>query len=203
MQKSPAGRVRSVNVGGPAELDCGERVVSSAIGKQPVDGPVAVGPLGLKGDSQVDRKNHGGETKAVYAYPQEHYDYWATQLGKVIGGPGQFGENLTVEGLLETALRPGDRLQVGELLLEVTKPRTPCYKLAAHLGVGTDFARRFLASGRTGFYLRVLRPGPVRAGDAVAVVASAAETGPSIADLAAAKVRRPGLRTWLSARLRW
>ncbi|SMP64849.1 MOSC domain-containing protein [Noviherbaspirillum suwonense] len=150
------------------------RQVATAIHKQPVAGPVAVGRLGLDGDAQADRRLHGGPGKAVYAYPLEHYAFWQTQRRLAGKGDaalvhGALGENLTVQGLLEDACWIGDRLAVGTALLEVSEVRTPCFKLNVKMGL-SHAARLMDQSGHTGFYLRVLRPGMIAAGDAVTVL---------------------------------
>jgi MOSC domain-containing protein YiiM len=150
------------------------RQVATAIHKQPVAGPVAVGRLGLDGDAQADRRLHGGPGKAVYAYPLEHYAFWQTQRRLAGKGDaalvhGALGENLTVQGLLEDACWIGDRLAVGTALLEVSEVRTPCFKLNVKMGL-SHAARLMDQSGHTGFYLRVLRPGTIAAGDAVTVL---------------------------------
>ena len=159
--------IRSVNVGRPRPLDVGGgRTVLSGIVKSPVAGRVAVGTTNLEGDGQADLSVHGGVDKAVYAYPFEHYAYWRDTLGRADLEPGHFGENLTTEGLLEDDVRVGDVLRVGSALLEVSQPRVPCFKLAARMDDPT-FARPFLASGRVGFYVRVLETGALAAGDTV------------------------------------
>lgn len=140
----------------------------TGIDKRPVDGPVPVGELGVEGDRQVDREHHGGPDKAVYAYAQEDLAWWAAELGRDLA-PGLFGENLTTTGVDVTGAVIGERWAVGEhLLLEVTMPRTPCYKFAHRMGE-PRWIKRFTAAGRSGAYLRVLRPGPVAAGDTVRV----------------------------------
>ncbi|MEK7668013.1 MAG: MOSC domain-containing protein [Gemmatimonadota bacterium] len=159
----------SVNVALPSPLVTGKGEVLSGIRKLPVMGRVRVGALGLDGDAQADLKVHGGPDQAVYAYSRDHYARWAGELARDDLAPGSFGENLTVEGMLETDVRIGDVYQVGSARLQVTKPRSPCFKLAAWTGLPT-FPKLFLASGRTGFYLRVLEEGEVGAGDAIALV---------------------------------
>lgn len=159
-------RIRSVNVGMPAPLSYGGRTVRSGIVKAPVEGRVRVRRDGLAGDGQADLRVHGGPDKAVYAYPVEHYAHWAAELGRADLGPGRFGENLTVEGLLEEDLAIGDVLRAGDALLEISQPRMPCFKLEMRLG-RPGFTGPFLRSGRVGFYLRVLREGEVGAGDAM------------------------------------
>ena len=186
----------SVNVGLPAPLDTAKGRVLSAIAKRAVAGRVAVRALGLEGDAQADLAVHGGPEQAVYAYPHEHYAAWAEELGVAAGSagfpPGWFGENLTVRGALETDVRVGDTFRAGTALLQVTKPRSPCFKLAATMG-RPDFATRFLASGRTGFYLRVLTEGEVGSGDAFALV-SRDENAPTVLEDARRRWGPPAAR---------
>jgi MOSC domain-containing protein YiiM len=140
--------------------------VTTGIFKEPVDGRVTLRRLNLDGDRQADLKVHGGAAKAVYAYPLEHYPFWRTELGPELPF-GAFGENLTVEGLpLEDDAAIGDRFRVGGAELVVTQPRIPCYKLAVRFG-RSDMVRRFLGSGRTGYYLAVETEGEVEQGDRV------------------------------------
>jgi MOSC domain-containing protein YiiM len=156
----------SVNVGVPRSVEyCGRRV-TTGIFKQPVTGRVWVGRENLAGDVQADRRVHGGSDKAVYAYPVEHYAYWGEELGRAGFGYGQFGENFTVEGLLEEAVCIGDTFRVGEALVQVSQPRTPCFKLDLKMGI-EKFRERFRKSLRTGFYLSVLEEGLVMAGDVI------------------------------------
>jgi MOSC domain-containing protein YiiM len=159
-------RVVSVNVGVPRTVEWHGREVTSAIWKQPVDGPVAVDGVNLHGDDQADRRVHGGADKAVYAYAAEDYAWWERVEGPL--GPGTFGENLTTEGLDLTRARIGDRWHVGTAVLEVAQPRLPCFKLGMRLG-DEHFPGRFAAAGRPGAYLRIVRPGVVAAGDTVVV----------------------------------
>ncbi len=122
--------------------------------------------LNLDGDQQADLTVHGGVSKAVYAYPSEHYGYWRAELPGVDLPWGMFGENFTTEGLLEEAAYIGDRFRIGEAEVMVTEPRMPCYKLGIKFG-RADIIKRFLASRRTGFYFAVAREGMVSAGDAI------------------------------------
>jgi MOSC domain-containing protein YiiM len=166
--------VVSVNVGQPREVPWRGRRVRTSIFKEPVAGPVEVTRLGLEGDSQSDLRVHGGADKAVYAYPLEHYAHWQAWLGREEPlPPGRFGENLTVLGLLEDEVAIGDRLRAGSALLEVSQPRTPCFKLGIRMGTGR-IQKPFLRSGRVGFYLRVVEAGRVRAGDPIERVARGA-----------------------------
>ena len=162
-------RLVSVQVGLPRDVPWQGQVVRTSVFKTPVAGRVKVGRTDLAGNAQVDLDHHGGEDKAVYAYPAEHYAWWKAELPGVELPWGAFGENLTVEGLDEAEVRLGDVLRVGTAVLRVTQPRLPCFKLALRLGVD-DAVERFTASLRPGFYLRVEQPGDVGAGDAIQVL---------------------------------
>ena len=175
--------VVSVNVGLPREIEWRGRVIRTSIFKSPVPGSVRVQRENLEGDRQSDLAVHGGPGKAVYAYPAEHYASWKRELPELEFPWGAFGENLTLQGLLESEVRLGDRLRVGSAEFRVTQPRTPCYKLAARFG-RADMVRRFARSGRSGFYLAVLAEGAVAAGDPVSVL-SRDEQQVSVADAAA------------------
>jgi MOSC domain-containing protein YiiM len=155
--------------------------VTTGIFKQPVAGRVALRKLNLDGDRQADLTVHGGEYKAVYCYPVEHYEYWKAQLPEQQLPIGMFGENFTTEGLLEDAAHLGDRFSVGSAEVVVTQPRPPCYKLGIRFG-SDDMVRRFLASRRTGFYVAVTREGEVGAGDEIEEI-SRDENRVSIADI--------------------
>jgi MOSC domain-containing protein YiiM len=155
-------KVVSVNVGLPRQIVWKGRTVETGIYKQPVDGPVAVGELNLAGDRQADLTVHGGPQKAVYAYPAENYDYWRKELPDVPLSWGAFGENLTTQGLKEDRVFIGDRTRVGTAVLMVTQPRMPCYKLEVKFQ-RDDMIKRFLLSGRSGFYFSVIEPGEVSA----------------------------------------
>ena len=159
-------QIVSINVSGVREVDDGGRRVRTAIFKRPVDGPVRVRRLNLDGDDQADRTNHGGEHKAVYAFGQQHLPHWREALGRDDVGPGFFGENLSVDVLDEGERRIGDRLRVGDCLLEITQPRVPCFKLGLR-AADRALPRAFVAHGRTGAYLRVLEEGELRRGDAL------------------------------------
>lgn len=156
----------SVNVGLPREVDWRGRAVRTSIWKAPVEGRVRAHRLNLEGDRQSDLSVHGGPEKAVYAYPSEHYEYWGRELRGTDLPWGAFGENFTTEGLREEDVKIGDRLRVGSAEFLVTQPRMPCYKLGVRFG-RDDMVKRFLRSGRTGFYLAVLREGEVASGDPV------------------------------------
>jgi MOSC domain-containing protein YiiM len=163
------GRLEAVCVSGADLLPLpGKRPNRTGIRKSPVEGRVQVHELGLDGDVQVNRKHHGGEGQAVYAYAQEDAEFWIADLGRELP-PGRFGENLRTTGLdLRNAVL-GERWQVGTTLLEVTAWRTPCANFARYWDV-PDLVKRFAAHGATGAYLRVLETGELGAGDAVEVV---------------------------------
>ncbi len=163
------GRLLAVCVSGSDLLPLPDRRPNrSGIDKKPVTGRVAVGELGLDGDVQVNRKYHGGEGQAVYAYAQEDAEWWERELGRELP-PGRFGENLRTTGLDLTGAVLGERWRVGTALLEVTACRIPCANFERFWGV-PQLVRRFTAHGATGAYLRVLETGEVGAGDAVDVV---------------------------------
>jgi MOSC domain-containing protein YiiM len=162
-------KVISVNVGLPREVMWKGKTVTTGIFKEPVRGPVAVDTLNFAGDRQADLKVHGGPDKAVYVYPVEHYDYWRGELPGVELPFGAFGENLTVEGLLENEINIGDRFRIGTAVLVVRQPRLPCYKLAVRFQ-RDDIIKRFLDSRRTGFYFAVTREGDVSCGDQIEIL---------------------------------
>ncbi len=177
-------KVVSVNVGLPRDVEWHGRRVRTSIWKEPVTGTVRVTTLNIDGDRQSDLSVHGGRDKAVYVYSSDHYDYWRRELERADLLPGAFGENLTIEGIVEDEIRIGDRLRVGSVEFEVAQPRTPCYKLGIRFG-RDDMIKRFLDSGRTGFYLAVVREGSLTAGDAIEL-ALPTEHDVTVADVAAA-----------------
>jgi MOSC domain-containing protein YiiM len=150
----------SVNVGKAREVSAKAGV--SGIFKEPAAGAVAVDAHGLANDAIIDTKHHGGLDQAVYAYCQSDYDWWAEQLGQPME-PGTFGENLTLSGIANADVAVGDRFACDTLTLEVTSPRIPCNTLAARMGDG-GFVKKFYRANRSGFYCRVLKPGPIRSG---------------------------------------
>lgn len=162
-------KLSSVNVGLPREVVADNRLVITSIFKSAVSGRIPIRNNNLAGDQQSDLSVHGGRAKAIYAYPHEHYAFWRVQLPGVDLQPGSFGENLTVEGLLEEDVHVGDRLKIGSSELVVTQPRLPCFKLGIRFG-RADMVKRFLESGRSGFYLSVAVEGDVAAGDALEIL---------------------------------
>ena len=171
MQPASLMQVISVNVGQPREVVWNGQIVETGIFKEAVEGRVAVRRLNLEGDRQADLTVHGGLDKAIYAYPAEHYSFWREQFPEMELPWGMFGENLTLTGLLEDTVHIGDHFQVGSAKLMVTQPRLPCFKLGIKFG-RDDILRRFLVSGRTGFYFAVLEEGEVAAGDSISLLHS-------------------------------
>ncbi|MCA1718454.1 MAG: MOSC domain-containing protein [Actinobacteria bacterium] len=157
-------KLLSVNVSLPKEVPHGRETVSTGIFKEPVGSRIMLRKSNLDGDGQADLENHGGVDRAAYAYSIENYDHWRRELGRNEFAFGQFGENFTVEGMMEDEVHIGDVFRVGEALVEVSQPRPPCFKLGIKMGM-PGFPKLFLASGRVGFYLRVLEEGEVGAGD--------------------------------------
>jgi MOSC domain-containing protein YiiM len=170
-------KIISLNVGLPREVIWHGRSVTTGIYKEPVEGRVALRKLNLDADRQADLTVHGGEHKAVYCYPAEHYGYWKNELPGRELAMGMFGENFTVQGLLEEDVHLGDRFRVGSAEVVVTQPRLPCYKLGVRFG-SDHMVKRFLASGRGGFYLAVTREGEVGAGDEITVISRDANAVP-------------------------
>lgn len=160
-------RIVSVQVGQPQERTWPGRSVRTSIFKHPVEGPVAAMGVNLEGDGQADRAQHGGNDKAVYAYAAEDERWWEAELGRPVG-PGAFGENLTTAGLDLRQAVIGERWQVGSVVLQVSEPRTPCWKLGLRMG-DPRFPRRFAAARRPGVLLRILTEGVLQAGDEISV----------------------------------
>jgi MOSC domain-containing protein YiiM len=157
--------------------------VTTSIFKSPVSGRIRVNQFNLAGDEQSDLSVHGGPDKAVYLYPSEHYTYWHDQLPDFPLPWGAFGENFTSDGLIETEIGIGDRLQIGSAEFIVTQPRMPCYKLGIRFD-RADMVKLFLKSGRSGFYLRVLKEGEVGAGDEI-TISERDQNKVSVADIVA------------------
>ena len=162
-------KVLSVNVGLPRKVLFNGQIVTTAIFKDPVKGPIMLRKLNLDGDKQADLTVHGGVDKAVYSYPAEHYDYWRKQFPSMDLVWGMFGENFTTEGLMEDSVNIGDQFQIGYTKLVATQPRMPCYKLGVRFG-RMEVIRQFMASGRPGIYFRVLEEGEVEAGDKIRTI---------------------------------
>ncbi|MBE0609389.1 MAG: MOSC domain-containing protein [Dehalococcoidia bacterium] len=200
----------SLNTGRPAALVLPHGLTRSAIVKAPVAGPLELTANGLESDEQADRRVHGGPDKAVCVYPFDHYRYWRDRLGRELE-PGAFGENFTTSGLLETEVCIGDTYGVGDAVVQVSQPRSPCYRLAANHN-RPDMVKWVVSTGYTGFYLRTLRPGTVEPGDRITLLSrstpsvTVARTNavtyaarPSEADVTAV-LESPGLAsTWREA----
>ncbi len=162
-------KVLSVNAGTIREVEWNGAIVTTAIFKTPVTGRVAVRDHHVEGDHQANPAVHGGPLKAVYAYPSEHYPLWKAELPGRDLPLGVFGENLTTEGLSESGLCVGDRVKIGTTVLEVTQPRSPCFKLGIRFG-WDGIIKRFLDSGRSGFYFSIVEEGELGAGDEITIV---------------------------------
>ncbi len=154
----------SVNVGSTQWVEFAGKKFPTGIFKYPVSGTISIHSTRVQGDGQADLESHGGVDKAIYLYPLEHYAFWREELSEDIQEMGSFGENFTTRGLLEEEVHIGDTFKVGTSIVQVTQPRTPCYKLAARFN-RTDLPQRFLESLKSGFYLRVLQAGQVTAKD--------------------------------------
>jgi len=159
-------KVLSVNVALPRLITWKGQTINTGIFKKPVAGPVMMRKLDLDGDRQADLSVHGGPYKAVYAYPSEHYEFWRKEFPEMDLPWGQFGENLTTQGLNENDTHIGDVLRIGKAAVQVTQPRVPCFKLAAKFQ-RDDILERVLQSGRSGFYFSVIEEGLVAAGDGI------------------------------------
>ncbi len=174
-------RILSLNVSKAKTVTYKNEEVSTGIYKVSVRGPKMVRKLNIDGDEQADLKLHGGVHKAVYAFPSEHYPYYQKVLNQDSYEPGQFGENLTTEGMFETDVRIGDRYRVGEVVFEVSQPRAPCYKFGIKMGVAEALAV-CIKSSKTGFYLRVIREGMIQSGDTIELEYSN-ETAPTVEEV--------------------
>lgn len=162
-------RIVSVNVGRPQALPWRGQLVTTAIFKSPVEGSVRLVGNNFEGDEQADRRVHGGPNKAVYAYDRAHYDFWKTEMPGYDFVDGNFGENLTTEGLTDDTVRLGDEFRLGNAVLMAVQPRFPCAKLGLRFN-DVGMTKRFAQALRHGIYFRVVEEGTVRAGDAIALV---------------------------------
>ncbi len=165
---SATGTLLSVNVGGIREFDFNGQPAVSAIWKAPVAGRVAARGVNLEGDDQADRGAHGGPDKSVYAYAREDGRWWEKELGRPLEY-GEFGENLTTDGIDVNGALVGERWEVGSTVLEVSEPRVPCWRLGVRME-DKLFPRRFTEAGRPGTYLRIVVEGELGAGDEIRVI---------------------------------
>jgi len=163
--QNPVGKLLSVQIGRPQKMEFEGKAWRSAIYKEPLAGRVTVNPINIEGDKQANLKYHGGPDKAVCCFPAEHYDFWRSALGRGAEfGFGAFGENFTLQGLTEEQVCIGDTFAVGTAIVQVTQPRQPCINLARKWD-STEMPARMIEAGHSGWYLRVLTPGEVGAGD--------------------------------------
>src|SRR5215475_10012953 len=175
-------KLLSINVGLPREVEWDGRIIQTSIFKAPVHGRVPVRNLNVDGDQQSDLRVHGGVDKAVYVYPSEHYAFWRGELPNADLSWGAFGENFTTQRPLDdNVVHIGDRFRIGSTEFVVTQPRMPCFKLGIRFG-RADMVKRFMHSGRNGFYLAVVNEGEVAAGDAIESVARD-ENGVTVAEI--------------------
>lgn len=164
--------IKSLRVGLPRNIENrnfpGQTHLNWSTGfyKESCSDPIWLGQVNLAGDGQADLENHGGPEKAVNVYPIEHYPYWTSAYGNQTFQPGSFGENFTIEGLLEPDVCIGDIFEVGQALVQISQPRQPCWKLARYWGI-KDLAVKVQETGRTGWYFRVLKEGLIRVGDQI------------------------------------
>lgn len=165
-------RLVSINRGQPESMSFGEREFLTGISKRPVPAAIRISEVGLDGDTIVDTDNHGGPDQAVYAYGAADYAWWSRTLGRDIAY-GTFGDNLTIDGL-PSDLNTGDRLMIGDVILEATAPRIPCSTLAARMQ-DSNFGLQFRRAERPGFYFRVLNEGDVSIGDNVVLIENPAD----------------------------
>lgn len=190
----------AINLATARQVEFHQRVISTGIYKMPVPHSVKVTALGLEGDVQVDRENHGGPDKAIYVYTLENYRFWERELQRESYPYGQFGENFTVTGMPDERIHIGDLFRIGAILVQVTQPRVPCYKLGIKMS-DPAFVKRFLTSGRVGFYLRVLEEGEVRAGERIVRVREDPERL-DIRDAMLALIKGPRQKTVIERALR-
>ncbi|MBS9718536.1 MOSC domain-containing protein [Pseudohalocynthiibacter aestuariivivens] len=174
-------RVLAISVGKPRTIRYMGKDVPTAIYKKPIDGLCMVRRTNLDGDEQANLKAHGGPDKAVLASPVEHYSFFNDLYGQEPFEFGHFGENLTIEGLVENEVRIGDQLSIGQAVFEVTMPRMPCFKFGVKLG-SSKALESCIATAKTGFYLRVLQEGSIEAGNTIERVKTDV-TAPSVEEV--------------------
>ena len=173
--------VKSVNIGEKKEVNYKGKIVITGIFKRPVNHAIFLGEEDVVNDVVIDRRYHGGIEKAVYAYSENHYEYWKTLYPNLEWDYGMFGENLTISNLEETELFVGSQYKLGETIIEVTKPREPCSKLGIVFGT-QKVVKQFWNSTKSGVYFKILKTGNVNVGDALVLLKEAVNT-PSISDV--------------------
>ena len=193
-------KLLSVNISQPKPVEFDGQDYLTGIYKQAVKGRIWLGRLNLDGDGQADLDAHGGPNRALYCYPHENYAYWRKELQRDDFQYGQFGENLTTQGLLENEVCIGDIYEIGQAVIQLTQPRVPCYKLANKLGI-PGFAKTFLRANRSGFYARVLEEGGVQADDGIRLLQRDA-VGMSVAEVNAELYLEKGDRASVERALR-
>ncbi len=156
----------SVNVGMPRDVPWQGKTIHTGVWKQPVPGPATVPRLNIDGDGQGDLNGHGGEQRAVLVYQIQSYRYWARHLGRDDLSRGQFGENLTVDGMPGNEVCIGDRYGIGDAEFEVIQPRVTCYRVGVRLGE-PQLPALLVSHHRPGFYMRVITEGGIQAGDQI------------------------------------
>ena len=174
-------KIISVNLGERKILNYKGKIVETGIFKYPVNQPVFLGTEDVENDTVIDRRYHGGIEKAVYGYSQNHYAYWKELYPDLDWNYGMLGENLTISNLEETEIFVGNTYKLGEVLLEVTKPREPCYKLGIRFGT-QEVVKQFWNSTKCGVYFKVLQTGNVAVGDELILV-NKVENSPTIAEV--------------------
>ncbi len=174
-------KVISANIGERKVLNYKGKIVETGIFKFPVNQPIFLGKEDVENDAVIDRKYHGGIEQAVYGYSHNHYAYWKELYPNLEWNYGMFGENLTISNLEETEILVGSTYKLGEVLLEVTKPRDPCYKLGIRFGT-QEIVKQFWNSTKCGIYFKVLQTGNVAVGDELILV-NKAENSPTIAEV--------------------
>ena len=173
--------VKSVNIGEKKEINYKGKIVTTGIFKRPVNDAIFLGEEDVVNDAVIDRRYHGGIEKAVYAYSENHYEYWKALYPDLDWNYGMFGENLTISNLEETQIFVGSQYKLGEAIVEVTKPREPCSKLGIVFGT-QKVLKQFWNSTKSGVYFKVLQTGNVKTGDELILLKEAVNT-PSIADV--------------------
>ena len=182
-------KVISTNIGQPRKVMWRGKFVTTGIYKEPV-AAIVVKKYFVEGDNVSDLKVHGGESKTVYGYPWEHYEFWRREYPAMAMDYGMFGENITTEGLFENEMKVGSLYRIGTALLHVTEPRMPCYKLGIKFGT-PDIVARFLKSRKSGFYFTVIEEGTVKPGDRI-TLEQAGDAEETILDVVNKTARKKG-----------